>query len=152
MARLKLLLQRLVRFPSWPAYVIAVVTFLAVCAQFYIPGKGFTYLIMFGEKPSPYYIPQLRAIDHYELENSSGYDAQYYAQIAMQPRLSDPALKRGVDSLAYRARRILFCWTAYGLAFGDPAWAMHIYSVQNIVCWLLLAGVLLRWFPATSWG
>ena len=152
MARLKLLLGRLVRFPSWPAYVISVVTFIAICAQFYIPGKGFTYLIMFGDRPGANYIPQLRAINHYELEDSPGYDAQYYAQIAMQPRLSDPALKIGIDSLSYRARRILFCWTASGLALGDPARAMHIYAVQNIVCWLLLAWLLLRWFPATNWG
>lgn len=151
-ANLRLLLQRFSRLPLGLAYAVTVVVFLGICAQFYIPGKGFTYLIMFGEKPSPYYIPQLRALNHYELEDSSGYDAQYYAQIAMQPRLSDPALKLGVDSLAYRARRILFCWTAYGLALGDPARALHIYAVQNIACWLLLAWLLLRWFPATNWG
>ncbi|HEX2851845.1 MAG TPA: glycosyltransferase family 87 protein [Opitutaceae bacterium] len=122
-----------------------------MASQFYLPGKGFTYLIMFGEKESPRYIPALRAINHYELENSGGYDAQYYAQIAMRPWLSNRALQAAVDSLPYRARRILFCWTAYGLAWGDPARALHIYAVQNIVCWLALAVLLLRWFPMESW-
>lgn len=80
-----------------------------------------------------------------------GYDAQYYAQIAMRPWLTNRALNEAMDSMPYRARRILFSWTAYGLGGGDPARALHIYAVQNIVCWFLLAGLLLRWFPATSW-
>lgn len=151
-ANLRLFLQRYSRVPIGLAYGVTVVAFLWICAQFYLPGQGFTYLIIFGERENPRYIPALRALNHYELEGSPGYDAQYYAQIAMQPRLSDPALKQGVDNLAYRARRILFCWTAYGLALGSPARAMHIYAVQNIVCWLLLAGLLLRWFPTTNWG
>ena len=133
------------------AYVGTVTLFLWICSQFYVPGKGFTYLIMFGGKESARYIPALRAIDHYEQEDSYGYDAQYYAQIAMRPWLSNRALRGAVDSLPYRARRILFAWTAYGLAWGDPARALHIYSVQNIVCWVVLAVLLLRWFPATSW-
>jgi hypothetical protein len=136
----------------WAAYALTVAVFLGMCAQFYLPGKGFTYLIMFGDKDNAQFIPQLRAVNHYELENSRGYDGAYYAEIAMQPNLGDPALRHGVDNLAYRARRILFCWTASGLALGDPVRALHIFAVQNIVCWLLLAGLLLRWFPAVNWG
>jgi len=125
--------------------------FLWICSQFYLPGKGFTYLIEFGDQEEARYLPELRAIDHYELRDSPGYDAQAYAQIAMRPRLSDPALRRAVDNLPYRARRILFCWTAYALAGGDPVRALNIYAVQNIICWLLLAGLLCRWFPPTRW-
>lgn len=136
------------------AYVATAGFFLWICAQFYIPGKGFTYLVTFGTKVSERYIPPLRdgTINHYEQEDSYGYDAQYYAQIAMRPWLSNPALNRAVDSLPYRARRILFAWTAYGLALGDPARALHIYAVQNIVCWFALALLLLRWFPPVNWG
>ena len=151
MANLRLFLQRYSGRAIWLAYGLTVALFLLKCTQFYLPGKGFTYLVMFGDKDNARFIPQLRAVNHYELENSAGYDGAYYAQIAMQPNLSDPALKRGVDNLAYRARRILFCWTAYGLALGNPARALQIYAVQNILCWLLLAALLLRWFPATSW-
>ena len=152
MASLKPFFQRYLPLLRWSAYAASVILFLWICSQFYLPGKGFTYLIMFGDRDSAHFIPALRAVNHYELENSPGYDGAHYAQIAMQPDLSDPALKRGVDNLAYRARRILFCWTAYGLALGDPVRAMHIYSVQNLVCWLLLAVLLLRWFPPVSWG
>ncbi len=151
MANLRLFFQRYSDRAIWAAYALTVAMFLWVCGQFYLPGKGFTYLIIFGDKDSARFIPQLRTVNHYELENSAGYDGAYYAQIAMQPNLSDPALKRGVDNLAYRSRRILFCWTAYALALGNPIRALHIYAVQNIVCWLLLGGLLLRWFPPNCW-
>ncbi len=137
------------------AYAATVGLFLWVCTQFYIPGKGFTYLIRFGTQHNvPAVIPALGpgAINHYEEEDSYGYDAQYYAQIAMRPWLGNPALKRAVDSLPYRARRILFAWTAYGLALGEPSRALQIYAVQNIVCWLALAALMLRWFPPVNWG
>lgn len=121
--------------------------FLWVCAQFYIPGQGFTDLIMFGDKMSAHYLPELRATDYHLEKDSYGYDAQYYAQIAMHPRLGDPVLRKAVDSLPYRARRILFCWTAYALGGGNPVAALHVFAVQNIIAWLLLGWVLLRWFP-----
>ncbi len=133
------------------AYAATVGLFVWVCVQFYIPGKGFTYLVMFGGKAESPYIPALKKINHYEDPNSKGYDAQYYAQIAMRPWLSNRALRAAMDSMPYRARRILFSWSAYAFGWGDPARALHIYAVQNIVCWFLLAWLLLRWFPATSW-
>lgn len=136
----------------WLALAVAVGAFALICAQFYLPGKGFTYLVMFGEKQHDSYLPELRALDHYEADDSPGYDAQYYAQIAMHPQLSDPALRDAVDSLSYRARRILFCWTAYALALGNPERALNIYAIQNIVCWFVLAALLLRWFPPTDWS
>lgn len=151
MASPKPLLRRSPHLFHRLAYVATIALFLAICAQFYVPGKGFTYLIMFGGKESARYIPKLRAIEHYEQEDSYGYDAQYYAQIAMRPWLSNRALGAAVDSLPYRARRILFCWTAYVLGWGDAERALHIFSVQNIFCWLALAAVMLRWFPANSW-
>ena len=151
MATLRFLFQRYSGQSIKLAYGLTVAVFLWICAQFYLPGKGFTYLVIFGGKENARYIPQLRGVNHHELENSSGYDGAYYAQIAMQPNLSDPGIRQGVDNLAYRARRILLCWTAYGLALGDPVRALHIFSVQNIACWLLLAALLLRWFPPINW-
>ncbi len=126
--------------------------FAYICSLFYLPGKGFTYLIEFGEREHARYLPQLQAVNHYELKDSTGYDAQYYAQIAMQPHLTDPALQGALDSVPYRARRILLAWTAYALARGDPLWALHIFSVQNIFCWFALAGLLWRWLPPVNWG
>jgi hypothetical protein len=119
---------------------------------FYLPGKGFTYLIQFGENQDRRYLPELRAVNHYEIPHSNGYDAQYYAQIAMRPRLGDPVLAHAVDDLAYRARRILFSWSAWVLSGGRPVLALNIYALQNVVCWFLLAVLLFRWLPPISWG
>jgi hypothetical protein len=52
-----------------------------------------------------------------------------------------------MDLPAFRARRILFSWTAYALGLGRPAWIIQVYALQNVVCWLLLAWLLARWIP-----
>jgi hypothetical protein len=121
-------------------------------AFFYLPGLGFTYLIQFSALEHNRYVPEVKAVHHYETPYSSGYDAQWYAQIALHPRLGDPVLRRAVDSLPYRARRILFLWADWALGGGDPTRVMNLYAVQNIACWLFLAVLLLRWFPPVSWG
>jgi len=121
-------------------------------ALFYLPGKGFTYLVQFGDMVHDRYLPELRAVNHYEMAHSNGYDAQYYAQIAMRPHLGDPVLRRAVDNLPYRARRILFSWTAWLLAGGRPIRALNIYALQNVASWFLLAVLLFRWLPPVSWG
>jgi hypothetical protein len=147
----KPLLARIVSWWRWLPYAGVVGLFLWICAQFYLPGQGFTYLVMFGGNVSAQYLPELREMNFYAERNSYGYDAQYYAQIAMHPQLRDPVLREAVDTLPYRARRILFCWTAYVLGAGNPWWVLQVFSVQNIIAWLLLAWVLLRWFPPTHW-
>ena len=90
--------------------------------------------------------------DYYVHRDSYGYDGQYYAQLAVKPRPSDRDLRAAMDNLPYRARRILFCWTAYVLGLGQPRWVLEAYALQNVAAWLLLAWVLLRWFPPTEAG
>ncbi len=147
MASFKPFSQTQVRRCWCAAYFIAIAAFGWICAHFYIPGQGFTYLIMFSDAESGRYIPELRAIDFYEFVESGGYDAQWYAQLAMHPNVGDPVLQEALDGPAYRARRILFSWLAYALAGGDPVRALHIFAVENIVGWFLLAALLWRWFP-----
>lgn len=141
---------RVALFPGL-ACAATLLLFAWICSQFYLPGKGFTYLIEFGQLEHDRYLPQVRAVNHFELPNATGYDAQWYAQIAMDPHLGDARLRDAVDSLPYRARRILFCWTAWLLAGGNPVRAMHIYAVQNIAAWFLLAFLLWRWLPPDRW-
>jgi hypothetical protein len=128
-----------------------VVLFACGVARFYRPESGFTSLIEFGSKEHPRFLREVKASDHYEQLNSFGYDGQWYAQIAMHPRPWDPKLRAAVDTLPYRARRILFEWTAWLIAGGNPTRAMHVYAIQGIACWLLLATLLFRWLPPTSW-
>jgi hypothetical protein len=155
MARLANPPNFLARFRSaglWAAYAATVLLFLWVCSHFHLQGKGFTYLVEFGSRMEPRYIPELRAARHYNLPDAYGYDGQYYAQIAMKPDLGDPSLRIAVDNLPYRARRILFCITAWAAGGGNPERALNIFAVQNIIAWLALSVVLLRWFPPTRWG
>jgi len=87
---------------------------------------------------------------HYVHDQSSGYDGQFYAQLAVEPLLRDRRLDAAIDSPPYRARRILFSWTAYAAGLGRPARILEVYALQNVIAWLLLAWVLLRWFPPSA--
>jgi hypothetical protein len=131
------------------ALIVAI--FLGLVARFYVPGKGFSALIIFGGNYVQRYIPELKSLPYFTDEQSFGYDAQWYAQIAMRPDPRDPEMMSAVDNLPYRARRILFCWTAYLFGFGQPAWILQVFALQNVICWLALAWLALRWFPPDRW-
>ena len=87
---------------------------------------------------------------HVTYRGAGTYDGQFYAARALDPLLRDPATDRAMDLAPYRARRILFSWTAYALGFGRPAWIVEAYALQNVACWLILAWLLTRWLPPTS--
>jgi len=133
------------------AYVGLIALFLAAVGQFYSPGKGFSYLIAFGGDDSRARLSKLQKIDFHVEQGSAGYDAQYYAQIAMDPSLQNRELPKVVDNLPYRARRILFPTTAYVLGLGRPPLILEAYALQNVLSWLMLAVILLHWFPARTW-
>lgn len=133
------------------AYVAVVIVFVAAFGRFYLPGKGFSYLIAFGSEFEDSRLSKLRRLDYYVEKSSAGYDAQYYVQIAMDPSLRNKQLRSAVDSLPYRARRILLPAVAHVLGFGAPVAILQVYAVQNAVAWLLLAALLLHWFPPRDW-
>jgi len=134
------------------AYVGVVVLFVAAFARYYIPEKGFTYLISFGGLQTRPTVSALNDVDYYVQADTYGYDAQYYAQIAMDPSLRDPSLREAVDNLSYRARRILISSLSYVMGWGDPQAILHAYVLQNALAWLLLAVLLLWWFPPRNWN
>jgi hypothetical protein len=131
-------------------YVAAVLLFLQSTRQYYHKSMGFTELILFGDQFYEQGLPALRGAPHFVYQRSPGYDGQWYAQLALEPLLRNRDLDKALDTAHYRARRILFSWTAYVFGLGQPAWIIKVYAVQNIVAWLLLAWILLRWFPPTS--
>ncbi|MSU45637.1 MAG: hypothetical protein EXS42_00555 [Lacunisphaera sp.] len=132
-------------------YAALVVLFVWTLAQFHIPGKGLSYLIAFGANQESARLSKVRKLDYYVARGSDGYDAQYYVQIAMDPSLQNRELRHALDSLPYRARRILFSATAFVLGLGRPEWILHAFALQNVLSWFLLAGLLLHWFPPRSW-
>ena len=132
-------------------YAVLAAGFAVAVAQFYIPGKGFSYLIAFGANQEVVRLSKVRKMDYYVQRLSDGYDAQYYVQIAMDPSLQNKQLPNAVDNLPYRARRILFSATAWLLGLGNPPWILQAYALQNVLAWFLLAVVLLHWFPPRTW-
>src|SRR3982751_1329375 len=130
------------------AIVLAMLFFGAV-ARFYHPGTGFTALIGFppAADSDP---PALSAIPHYQYPAWASYDGQFYAQRALDPLLRDPAIDRGMDLAPSRSRRILFRGTAYVLGLGRPVWILEAYALQNVACWAIMAALLTRWIPLTS--
>jgi hypothetical protein len=132
-------------------YGLIAVGFLTKLAEYYVPEYGFTYLIGQGDEPARAFDwIEERDVTVYRHFRSSGYDAQYYAQLAIDPTLADETLTQSMDNLPYRARRILLPWTAYVLGLGQPNWVLNAYALQNVIYWFLLGWLLLRWFPPTN--
>jgi hypothetical protein len=134
----------------WLIFVAAVGVFLWSVAQFYDRPTGFTALIGFGEQFEARTVPAVKAVPRHVDRQSAGYDGQFYAQMATDPLLRDAAIDRALDDAPLRARRILFSWTAYCAGLGRPSWILQAYALQNVVCWLLLSVLLLRWFPIVN--
>jgi hypothetical protein len=131
-------------------HVIAVLAFVLAISRFYNPREGFTSLIGFGGQFASRTVPAVRSLPRHVYRRSSGYDGQFYAQIATDPLLKDPATDQAMDDMPLRARRILFAWTAYIAGVGRPWWILQAYALQNVVCWIALSLLLLRWFEPGS--
>jgi hypothetical protein len=138
--------RRVQRNARWWGVACASVAaaFLATVATYYHPGAGFTAFIEFPASTHGDELPIVRETPHYDHPESGGYDGQFYAQIALAPLLRDPAIDRALDNPPYRARRILFSWTAYALGLGRPWWVLQAYSLQNVAAWLLAGWLLFR--------
>ena len=121
------------------AVVVGLVALLlASVARLYHPPYGFTEMIGFAS-PGTGELPVLQAIPHYRHPPWGSYDGQFYAQLALEPLLRDPAIDAALDLAPYRARRILFSWSAWALGLGRPAWILQAYALQNVLFWLILA-------------
>ena len=124
-----------------------VILFLASIARFYHPDTGFTSFIGFPERHE-HVSAEMREAPHAHVAHP--YDGQFYAQRALDPLLRDPAYDRAMDLAPYRARRILFSWTAWALGLGRPTWILQAYALQNVLGWVLLAFLLTRWIPPVT--
>ena len=124
------------------AALAALVLFVALIARFWHPVYGFTSLIQLDAPNDDLKIAAFRDLPVYVHRDNGGYDGLYYAQIAHDPTLRDPALPRAMDNFAYRARRILPPALAWVLGAGQPAWIIHTYPLLNVLAWFALAVLL----------
>lgn len=120
-------------------------------SHYYSRTTGFTALIQFSKNGHSRELPIVQQIPHYDHKGKAAYDGQYYAQMAIEPLLTTPAIDRVMDNPPYRARRILASWTAYLAGLGNPARVLYAYAAQTFVIVILLAVLLSRTFPLSDW-
>jgi hypothetical protein len=133
-------------YRKFALHVVAVCLFFSGIARYYEPGTGFTSLIAIGTTFEPRFTEEFRAAPHYVHQNS-GYDGQFYAQLALDPLLRDRETVTALDDAAYRGRRVLIPAIAHVLGLGRPAWILQAYSLMNVIAWIALGWLLLRWLP-----
>lgn len=133
------------------AYWIATLVFIGLVLAKFDSHTGFASLIRFGDQWQTQRLPAIRDLPLPTVANSAGYDGQFYAQVALDPLLRDPALAPALDSPAYRARRILAPATAAVVGLGDSWWTLQAYALLNIACWFAFAWLLRGLITAPGW-
>ena len=127
------------------------IRFVLEIGRYHDAQTGFSSLIVFGDQFAARRLPQLLDVPLYTYARSAGYDGQFYAQLAVAGNPFDPGLKRALDSPSYRERRILFPLLIHLVGLGDPARVIQAYALANLLCFLILAALLARWwFPPTD--
>jgi hypothetical protein len=137
-----LIRTRLCRMVPWVALSIMPILILVTG---YDSRNGFLRLIYFGQNFQDNRIQEIREIDPPNL-SPSGYDGQFYAQIAVDPSLRHEGLKNATyGELAYRARRIGLPFLAFCLGMGQPFPILQAYALLNFLFWILLLITLDRY-------
>lgn len=139
---------------SWSPATVAGLVRLALVAGFvwlvgryWHPYYGFTELLQANEETEATLPAPLRDAPIYIHRGEGRYDGAYYALIAADPALTDPALAPATLLLGYRARRILLSAVAWVVGGGEPVAAVHAYAWGNVVLWFVLAVLAWRIFP-----
>ena len=122
--------------PGWVIlYLFAAFGLLAKLGDYYVPDYGFTYLIGQGDEPArEFNWIEERDVTVYRHFRSSGYDAQYYAQLALDPALLDPTLNRWI--IYHIVRGGFYCRGRHTYL----AWGSLIGSSMSTLCRILSAG------------
>lgn len=127
----------------WIAALLATAFVLGMVALRWDSRTGFTSLLSFGGPKWEQRLTVLQALPVAK-DAGTGYDGQFGAQLAISPDPRSPEVQAALDNPPYRSRRILLPWTAHLLGRGD-AWAtLQIFALQNVVLWLLVAGLTAR--------
>jgi hypothetical protein len=119
-------------------------------SQYWHPRHGFTGFLQINTVMAAKAIPSFHDPRIYVYAEDGSYDGGYYAQIATNPALTDPALQTATDDLGYRARRILLCVVAWAAGGGEAIAVAHAYAAVNVFLWFGLALLLWRIFPAND--
>ncbi|MBK1878188.1 hypothetical protein [Pelagicoccus mobilis] len=132
-------------------YFLASTLFLALLLGKHHADSGFSELAGFGEDYHRPKIEAAAALSIYHKPNSTGYDGQFYTQIALDPTLRDPGFPEAIDHPSYRARRILQPALAWLFGAGHPAAILQAHSLINVACLAICGWLLLLWIPIGNW-
>ena len=133
--------------------IIAFIPTVFFFAQLARPG-GLLNLFQFGIEFEQSTVPAVASL-HPPRNFRHGYDAQFSAQLAMDPFLRDPQTIAAIDYPGYRARRMAMPVVSHFLGFGNPALTLNILASLNYVFFLgLLVAVVLVIKPTsvTQWA
>lgn len=129
----------------WRALALATVAAFAVLvARFWHPLYGFTAFYQLDAASAAAQIDAWDELPVFVHSGSAGYDGLYYAQLAHDPTLRDPAFAHAIDDVPYRARRIFAPALAWLLGAGQPRGILLAYPLLNVIAWLALAALLWR--------
>jgi hypothetical protein len=109
----------------------------------------FTSLIFFGAFYQDRALAEIRTLKP-AVDSLYGYDGQFYAQLAVDPLLTDPQLQKAIDSPSYRAQRIFLSALAHVAGFGKPSLIVDVYALLNLLFWFLLLLGLVHYLHATT--
>jgi hypothetical protein len=123
------------------ALLIALIPSIFFFAQFRRPG-GLLNLIEFGTLLEPSNVPAVVNL-HPPRNFPHGYDAQWYAQLALDPFLRNPNTVGAMDDAGYRARRIAMPLLSSIFGFGNPAVTLNVFASINYVFFLILLAALI---------
>lgn len=124
--------------------VILVIPVVQILLTHYSPDDGFLGLIYFGRDFYENALPEIKEISPVT-SSPSGYDGQFYAQLALHPTLTDLDIVRAMDNPSYRARRIGLPILAFCLGLGKPSWILQIYALLNVGFWIVLLIIIYRY-------
>ncbi len=130
--------------PRSVVFWLTLLFFAVLVAAKFDRSSCFTSLLRFGEPWATRRVPAAQSLPLAVTPLSTGYDGQFYAQIALSPSLRDPALDTALDAPVYRARRILGPFLAYCAGFGRPWLVLNAFALLNVACWLGFAWLLWR--------
>ena len=107
----------------------------------YSPQAGWLALAQFGRR---YQATCLHAVQATGIPapQTNGYDGQFYAQLALDPFVTNPLTERALDNPVYRARRLGLPLLAFILGLGKPAWILQAYCLLNFIFWIVLFAAL----------
>jgi hypothetical protein len=113
------------------------------------PGASLSTVICFGSQFDAVALDEVKSIPHIVFPGT-GYDGQFYAQLAIDPSLRNPQLAGALDFPVYRGRRILLPALSYLLGLGVPRLIIQVYAITNLLFFGLLVGTLLFFYKPVT--